>query len=439
MTELEGPLAGVRVLDITTAWAGPFAGRVLAFLGADVIHVESATRLDLWRSGGHAIDPTRYPDLDPGERPYNRTVLFNTQNHNKLSLTVDIKKPGGQDVLMRLAALSDVVLCNFTPGTLARMGLGYEALRKVKPDIIVLEMPAFGNSGPMAHHGALGPSMEFAAGMGAFVGYGAGEPLPTGPAYLDPIGGYNAAAAILTALVHRQATGEGQFIEMSQVEAAMPFVGELLLDAIERDTPPSPRGNHVPYAAPHDAFPTDGFEEWVAIAVPGDAEWRTLCAIMGRDDLADDPRYATAAARQEHQDELFEPIAAWTRPQSKHAVAARLQEAGVPAAPVQNGKDIAADPYLIARGFFTPLDHPEAGLQTYQGLPFHLSVTPAGQHRASPVLGAHTHMILRDILGMDEGEIAALEAAGTISNQPPAFQRKPDAPSQDKAAKKETA
>ena len=219
--EHHGPLAGVRVMDMTTAWAGPFAGRVLAYLGAEVIHVESATRLDLWRGAGHGLDPVRYPDLDPGERPYNRTVLFNSQNLNKLSFTVDVKKPGGRDVLLKLAAVSDVVLSNFTPGTLARMGLGYEHLKEVKPDIIVLEMPAFGNTGPMAHHGALGPGMEFSSGMSAFVGYDGGSPMPTGPAYLDPIGGYNAAAAILTALVHRQATGQGQYIEMSQVEAAI--------------------------------------------------------------------------------------------------------------------------------------------------------------------------------------------------------------------------
>ena len=273
--EHRGPLAGVRVMDMTTAWAGPFAGRVLAFLGAEVIHIELATRLDLWRGAGHGLDPVRYPDLDPGERPYNRTVLFNSQNLNKLSLTVDVKKPGGRDILLKLAAVSDVVLSNFTPRTLARMGLGYEQLKEVRPDIIVLEMPAFGNTGPMAHHGALGPGMEFSSGMSAFVGYEGAARRRPGPAYLDPIGGYNAAAAILTALVYRQATAQGQYIEMSQVEAAMPFIGELILDSLETGVAPSQHGNRVADAAPHDAYPSLGKDAWVAIRIASDAEWRT--------------------------------------------------------------------------------------------------------------------------------------------------------------------
>jgi crotonobetainyl-CoA:carnitine CoA-transferase CaiB-like acyl-CoA transferase len=418
-TEHHGPLAGVRVMDMTTAWAGPFGGRVLAFLGAEVIHIESATRLDLWRGGGHGLDPVRYPDLDPGARPYNRTVLFNSQNLNKLSLTVDVKKPGGREVLLKLAAVSDVVLSNFTPGTLERMGLGYEALKEARPDIIVLEMPAFGNTGPMAHHGALGPGMEFSSGMSAFVGYESEGPMPTGPAYLDPIGGYNAAAAILTALVCRQATGQGQYIEMSQVEAAMPFIGELILDSLEAGTSPHAHGNRVAEAAPHDAYPALGVDAWIAIGVTSDAEWRALAEIIGAPQLGVDVRYATADARWKNQDELREPISNWTRHITKHDAAARLQAAGIAAAPVQDGKDIVEDPYLSARGFFTALDHPEAGRRTYQGLPFKLSRTPGGQHRAAPCLGEHTVTILRDILRLSEADIAALEQSGTISNVPP--------------------
>ncbi len=416
--EQRGPLSGVRVMDMTTAWAGPFAGRVLAYLGAEVIHIESATHLDLWRGAGHGLDPVRYPDLDPGERPYNRTILFNSQNLNKLSLTVDVKKPGGRDALLRLAAVSDVVLSNFTPGTLARMGVGYEQLKEAKPDIIVLEMPAFGNNGPMAHHGALGPGMEFSSGMSAFVGYEGGGPMPTGPAYLDPIAGYNAAAAILTALVHRQATGQGQYIEMSQVEAAMPFIGELILNSIETGASPSLHGNRVADAAPHDAYPSLGQDAWVAIRVANDAEWRTLAEMIGAPQLGSDPRYATAHARWSHQDELREPISNWTRQLTKQQVAEQLQAAGIAAAPVQNGREIAEDGYLAARGFFNTLNHPEAGTRTYQGMPFKFSLTPAGQYRAAPCLGEHTNLILQDILRMTDDEIEALWAAGTISNVP---------------------
>jgi crotonobetainyl-CoA:carnitine CoA-transferase CaiB-like acyl-CoA transferase len=414
--DLHGPLVGVRVLDITTAWAGPFAGRVLAYLGAEVIHVESATRLDLWRGGGHAVDPIRYPDGIPGDRPYNRNLLFNSQNANKLSFTVDIKKPGGSEALLKLALACDVVLCNFTPGTLTRMGLNPKDLLKQNSRLIVLEMPAFGNSGPMAHHGALGPSMEFGSGMSSFIGHGAGQPSSTQPAYLDPIGGYNAASSIMTALAAREASGKGQIIELSQVEAAMPFIGEYILDSIENGRDPEQDGNHVAYAAPHDAFPTNDEEGWVAIGVTSDAEWQSFCKVIGRTDLADDPRYATMDVRLKNQNDLYEPIATWTKARGKYAIADQLQAAGVPAAAVQTGKDITEDPYLLARGFFVELEHPEAGRRMNQRLPFRLSQTPGGQVSAAPLLGEHNDLILREYLGLSDAEIKALEQAGTTSN-----------------------
>jgi crotonobetainyl-CoA:carnitine CoA-transferase CaiB-like acyl-CoA transferase len=415
---MNGPLGGIRVLEMTTAWSGPFAGRILAYLGAEVIHVEAASRLDSFRVGSSAIDPLRYPNLDPGDRRHNRSVMFNSQNHNKLSLCMDVKKPSGADTLRKLAVTCDVILCNFTPGTLARMGLNYDDLRSLKPDIIVLEMPAFGNTGPMAAHNALGPSMEFFCGMASFIGYDDGEPYTTGPAYVDPIGGYNGAAAIMTALVHRQRTGEGQYIEMSQTEAAMPFIGEMILASFENNESPQPNGNWIRTAAPHDVFPCQGSEEWIVIAVMSDEQWRTLCSIIEAPELVEDARFANTESRFLHQRELFEPIVRWTRLQSKHHAAAILQANGILAAPVNNGKDVAESEYLKHRGSFTLLNHPEAGRHAYQSLPLHFANAEVGQHTASPLLGQHTKMILRDMLGYSEEAIAALDKAGTISADP---------------------
>ena len=418
MQQMSAPLTGIRVVELTTAWAGPMAGRTLAFLGAEVIRIEPASRPDSWRHPKITFNNNRYPDRDPGLRPHNRSSLFNTQNINKLSMALDLKCPGGHETLIKLLAISDVVISNFTPGTLDRLKLGYQQLRQLKKDIIVLEMPAFGNKGPMANNPALGPTMEMVAGMASLIGYPDGPPTVTGPAYLDPTGGYNAAAAIMTALVYRQATGEGQHIELPQCEAAMQYIGELILSAAATGENPQPQGNRVSWAAPHDTFPARGHDAWVAIAVTNDEEWRALCAAMGMPDLATHPDYATLSDRLRHGDALHERIASWTRHQDKHEAAALLQSAGVPAAPVNTAKDLVQSRYLAERDFFTTLDHPEAGSHPYQGLPFHLTLTPGAQRRAAPCLGADTHFILSDLLKLSENEIQVLHEAGTISPIP---------------------
>ena len=413
-----GPLTGLRVVELTTAWAGPMAGRILAFLGAEVIHVESASRLDTWRQHKQVFSPYRYPRDGEGERPWNRVAQFNSQNVNKLSLTVDLKKPGGKEVLLKLLARSDVLLSNFTPGTLGRLGLSYDHLKPIRPDIIVAEMPAFGLSGPMAHGPAIGPTMEMAAGMASMTGYPDGPPMTTGPTYLDPIGAFHGAAAVLTALLHRRRGGGGQHVEIPQVEAAMHYIGEHILHAIATGVDPSPSGNHVSWAAPHALFPAAGDDQWLAIAVRNDAEFQALSAAMGRPDRTQDERFATLPARSRNQDALEAEIAVWTRGQDKHAAAAGLQAAGVPAAPVNDAAEASASDYLAFRKHFTTLDHPDIGPVPHEGLPFRLADTPGGQYRTSPCLGQDTLAILRDTLGLSEAEIAQLDRDGTISADP---------------------
>jgi crotonobetainyl-CoA:carnitine CoA-transferase CaiB-like acyl-CoA transferase len=413
-----GPLAGLRVLELTTAWAGPMAGRVLGFLGAECVHIESPNRVNSWRLNKETPNPDNFPSGQPGERPYDRSFLFNSQNVNKLSCILDLKTREGREIARRLAMACDVVICNFRPGTLAKLGLDYESLRRDRPDIIVAELPAFGLKGPLANHAALGPTMEMAAGMSSLVGYRDAQPETTGPSYLDPIGGFNTAAAILTALVHRQRTGEGQHVEVPQVEAAMHFIGGEILSAAETGMDPIRNGNRVAHAAPHDAFACAGFESWVAIAVRDEAEWTALCKIMARADLVADPRFATLAARKRHEDELNAVIEAWTATQDRHALATRLQEAGVPAAPVQTPSDVATDAYLLQRGFFRRLEHPDAGEHPHPGLPFHLSATPGGQRRPAPAFGEHTEEVLARIAGLAPQEIVLAKAAHATATRP---------------------
>lgn len=412
------PLSGFRITELTTAWAGPMAGRILAYLGAETIHIEPANNLNSWRSYTPLLLPKRYPDEDGGKRRYNRAALFNSQNTDKLSFSLDLKAPGGKEAFRDLIRQSDGLITNFTPGMLGRLGFSNEELWKLKPDLCIVEMPAYGNSGLMRTWTALGPTMEQVAGMCAMIGYGDGRPVSTGPAYLDPIGAFHGSAAMLTALLHRQRTGEGQHVEMPQVEAAMQLIGEHLVHAAESGKNPRVDGNRLTDAAPHDVFPAVGQDEWVAIDVATDAEWTALCRVIGDPALASDPRFATSAERARHQDELAIPITRWTNTLSKHEAARRLQEAGVPAAAVYKANDTLDCAYLRHREFSLPLDHPEAGRHPHQSLPYRFEKTPVKHRHAAPCLGEHNHYILREVLGRTDAQIEELERSGAIRAVP---------------------
>jgi crotonobetainyl-CoA:carnitine CoA-transferase CaiB-like acyl-CoA transferase len=286
-------------------------------------------------------------------------------------------------------------------------------------------MPGFGNDGPLANCIANGATMEIAAGMSALIGYPGGAPATTGQVYPDPMGGYNGAAAVLTALLHRQRTGEGQYVEVPQVEASMQFVGEELLYHIAAGTDPELHGNRVRWAAPHDAYRAAGEDQWVTLAIASDDEWQRFCALIGRPELAQDERFAGFAARWEHQDELRAPIEAWTRTRDKFYAAARLQKDRIRAAPVLDAGEVTRDPYLAWHGFFTPLTQADCGTHAHASLPFRFSQTPGSQHRASPCLGADTHHVLREIIGLSNADVETLDREGVTSAEPIAGRQPP--------------
>ncbi|MGH8987475.1 MAG: CoA transferase [Acidimicrobiales bacterium] len=414
--EVPLPLAGIRVLDLTWAWAGPMAGRLVAALGAEVIKLEGPGRLDGWRGAVNGSYPSWYPDEAFGPDPWNRCCLFNTQNQNKVSAGIDLKTAKGVEIARTIASNCDAVIANFSAGTLERIGLGWETLHRANPRTILLEMPGYGTGGPFGRYVALGASVEFMSGMSFLTGYGDGQPMTTGPAYPDPMGGFNGAAALLTALHAREITGEGQHVELAQREAAMHWIGEEIIAAIASGEVVTPDGNRRPDMVPHDVFPARGRDQWIAIAVSSDLQFLALCDVMDAPNSI--RRLASVQQRAEHRVALSASLARWTAGQDKWDLAHLLQRAGVPAAPVCDGKDVYESSFLRSRGLVYELEHPSAGRHSYQGVPLHIEGVDLKVRRPAPTFGEHTKEVLYEYAGIGEQEYLRLEADGIVAMKP---------------------
>lgn len=399
------PLEGVRVADFTWVWAGPFCTLQLAHLGAEVIRVESATRTCVTR----LLPP--FADGKPGP---NRSGYFNQYNQGKLSLALDLKRPEALAVAKDLVAQCDVVCENFAAGVMDRMGLGYDVLRALRPDLIMIALSGYGASGPDAEFVSYGPAQVPLSGMSSLTGYAGWPPMHVGISYGDPTGGLHGAVAVLAALWHRAVSGEGQYIDLSQWETSIATLGEGVLEQSITGAPPARAGNRDPHMAPHGIFRCAGEQRWVAIAVRDDEEWRRFAACIGSPALAGDPRFATLAARKTNEDALEALVTEWTRPLPDGEVVARLQAARIPAAAAMTNQDLAEDADLRRSGFHVYRDHPEIGRRLHLGIPWRMSDTPCSVQRAAPCLGEHTDDVLHRILGYDDTRIAALRDAGVL-------------------------
>lgn len=399
-----GPLQGVKLLDFTWLVAGPFAVRILADLGAEVVKIEP-------RGVG---DPARA--LSPFKSDYPRTVNasgeYNNLNQNKRSLAIDAKRPEGLALLKRLVAWADVVIDNFSAGALARMGLGYEdVLRQINPRIIAVGMSGFGATGPYKDYVSFHPTLTALCGLSYLTAYADGPPLGYNNSFMDFLGGLHGAAATLVALEQRAKTGRGQFVDLAQFECGAALIGPALLECLATGRDSRPTGNALPErpAAPHNAYPCAGDDRWIAIAVLEDAQWVALRREMGNPAWARDGRFATAAGRAANLAQIDRGLAAWTAQFEPHALMRRLQVAGVPAGVVANGEDLLErDEHLRERGFFRWLDHPEIGPIVVDQSPMRLSRTPAQFRYRTPLLTENNETILREILGLDEEAIVAL-------------------------------
>jgi len=389
------PLEGYRAIEFGFNWAGPMVGQILADLGMEVIKVETRKRLDFMRHWAHA------------------RRFFHNANRGKRSVAINVKKPEGVDLVRRLVAHADVVFDNFAAGVMVRNGLDYEALRAAKPDIIALSMAMAGQSGPLRHLRGFATIATGFAGLEALVGYP--ETGPTGLQLLG-IGDVNAAIqaviAVLAALWYRENTGTGQFIDLSQIEAAATLVAEPLCECQLRGEPPARRGNRHPRMAPHGVYPAAGREQWVAIAVGSDAEWRALVEAMGEPEWACSETLARAPGRCARAEELDARLSEWTASFLRDELVERLQKAGVASAPVLGIEEVFAHPHFRARGLWDEVEYFEGGKSLVCRTPWQFSASAATPAGPSPRVGEHTEAVLGELLHLDAAEIQRLAERG---------------------------
>lgn len=368
-------LKGVRILDFTWVLAGPYATRLLADFGAEVIKVQP---------------------LSPQEEDTFSRGYYNTWNRNKLGVTLNLNKQQGVALAKRLVKISDAALENFTPRVMANWGLDYQNLKEIKPDIIMLSLSTMGNSGPWRDYTGFGPTVQAFSGLSYLTAYPGKPPLGLGNAYADHVAALLACLALLGALKYRLKTGEGQYIDVSQVEAMAGLLGDAFFPAKES-------------AAPQGVYPCQGDDRWCAIATFNQDQWPGFKKALGNPPWADDKRFATSSSRLKNKEALDELVGDWTKKHTAGEIMALLQKQGVAAGVVQDASDLACDPQLKERGFFV-----ELGKTISDAVPIKLSATPARYNRAAPAPGGDNDYVYRKLLGMSREELAELERQGVV-------------------------
>ncbi len=416
---ISGPLTGVRALELAEIWAGPFCGCLLGDLGAEVIKVEAIQRIARGPISPRHGSPG-YPDGVPGDRPWDRNGPFNALSRNKLGITLDLTTPEGVEAFKELVNVSDVVFTNYAFGVMDRFGLGYEVLQRVKPDIIALFAPGYGNSGPFKGYRSMGMAIDAITGHTALRGYPDLELSRNSLVHHpDAVAAVTATFAICLAMYSRSRTGRGQFIDLSQAESFMTNLGEVFLEYGLTGQRRQRRGNRHPAMAPHGTYRCAGNDEWVTISVRTDEEWRGMCEAMQMPQLAHNPRFESLPSRLRNHDDLDDIISRWTRQMGRYQVARVLQEHGVPAGPVLDcGADAYDDPSLQDRGYFQIVDHPEAGVHLLSGPIWRMQNRSEVRHDPAPGLGEHNDRVLSDLLGMTAERLLDLDLSQVIGTVP---------------------
>jgi crotonobetainyl-CoA:carnitine CoA-transferase CaiB-like acyl-CoA transferase len=429
-------LEGIRVLELTIGWAGPFAGAYLGDLGAEVVHIEGPTSRGPARTGadrsqvaaelaawswGQLPGPTlragTFPDADPGDRPWNRSGHNNLYNRNKLSLCMDMKHSGAREVFLDLVRVSDVLISNFSPEGQSHLGIEHDELAKHNPMIVTVQLTGYGLTGPAAPRRSWGPILEGHSGLAAATGYEGGGPMKMGVALPDAIGGLHGVVATLGALRLRQQLGHGMAVDVSQLETYSSYGGEHYLSASLTGEEPPRRGNRSASAAPQGVYRCTGTDEWVAISVESDTEWRALCEVIGGEcgTAAD----ASREQRIQIDAEIHGWIEEWTAVRTKHEAMHVLQARGVRAAAVMTNKEVVHDPHIAARGFMVEWDQVDVGWRQFPGFPIRVHEGDTIPLRGTAALGADNAYVLTKVLGYPEKRVDDLTSQGVLFNGPP--------------------
>jgi crotonobetainyl-CoA:carnitine CoA-transferase CaiB-like acyl-CoA transferase len=405
------PLEGLRVIDMTVVWAGPFATAMLGDMGAEVIRVESLQHTDDSTRGNPLVRRAsenmsgQFPNDEPGERPWERSSNFNTTGRNKKSVTMDIARPEGREAFLRLVAKSDAFVENNAPGFLDRYKITYDDLSQVNPGLVMVSMPGFGLTGPYRDYRAFGPNMEAIVGHTMLRGYADNAATEASSSFLaDAGGGAGAFFATLAGIRHKRRTGKGQFIEISQAENVGHFLSQAMMDYSMNGRVQGTLGNRHPSRAPQGVYRCAGDDAWVAVSVADDGHFVSLCRVMERLELATLPQFATAAARMENHDDLDAIISAWTQDKAHIEVFHALQAAGVAAGPVLTVAEVFEDPQLRNRGMWQDVDRPYSGKHTYLRPIFRISDEPLMIRSGAPTLGEDNEYVYKELLGYSDSE-----------------------------------
>ena len=395
-----GPLSGYRVLDFGWVLAGALPGMVLADMGAEVLKVETRQRMDYMRLGRPIIGD----EPDPEQHP-----LFHNVNRGKLSIAVNTTKPGAIDLIKELVPYCDVVVENFSPGVMDRLGLGYDVLSGIKSEIVMASISSNGQTGPLRDLRAYAPSIGALSGLDSTMGYEGERPLGLKHAYADIVGALHSVFAIVSALHQKERTGQGQYIDVSMLRATVATMGAGLMEYEMTGRVMGPKGNYDPAMAPYGNYPCQGDDAWVSIAVRTEDEWQGLKTGMDNPAWCEEERFSSRYSRLENRRDLDGNLSAWTRERTPGYITELLQANGVAAIPVMGAEDRLFNPHFKERGLYSDIEHPSLGVEPVYNIMWNLERTPPSIHRHAPLLGEHNQKIFGGLLGMAEEEITRLE------------------------------